>query len=384
MRRVLYLQYTNPAAYPPLEHSSRILADAGWDVLFLGTSGWGTAAFCFPPHPRITVRLMPFCEAGWRQKVHYLRFCVWALWRVLCWRPQWVYASDPFSCLPAILLQTLLRVKLLYHEHDSPGRSMGENIFLRVSTWARAMCARQASLCILPNQRRADLFAADTGRSGRVAVVWNCPAREEVGPPRAPGAGTELKIMYHGSIVPDRLPLAVVDALRAGPEDVSLTIAGYETVGSAGYVDRLRSHAEKLGVGRRVHYAGAIANRQDLLEICRGSDVGLSLLPLEMDDGNLQTLTGASNKPFDYLASGLAMVVSDLPDWQEMFVRPGYALACNPADGDSIAAAIRRFREDPAGMRAMGEKGRRRILAEWNYERQFQPILQVMSEGAQG
>jgi hypothetical protein len=32
MKRVLYLQYTNPAGYPPLEHSSGILADSGWDA----------------------------------------------------------------------------------------------------------------------------------------------------------------------------------------------------------------------------------------------------------------------------------------------------------------------------------------------------------------
>jgi len=26
LKRILYIQYTNPAGYPPLEHSSRILA----------------------------------------------------------------------------------------------------------------------------------------------------------------------------------------------------------------------------------------------------------------------------------------------------------------------------------------------------------------------
>ena len=40
-RRILYVQFTNPAAYPPLEHSARILADAGWDVMFLGTGALG-------------------------------------------------------------------------------------------------------------------------------------------------------------------------------------------------------------------------------------------------------------------------------------------------------------------------------------------------------
>ena len=33
-RRIMYVQYVNPGMYPPLEHSSRILADAGWEVCF--------------------------------------------------------------------------------------------------------------------------------------------------------------------------------------------------------------------------------------------------------------------------------------------------------------------------------------------------------------
>ena len=36
-RRILYIQFTDPAVYPPLEHSSRLLADRGWEVLILGT-----------------------------------------------------------------------------------------------------------------------------------------------------------------------------------------------------------------------------------------------------------------------------------------------------------------------------------------------------------
>jgi hypothetical protein len=33
VKRILYVQYTNPVGYPPLEHSSRILADAGLQIL---------------------------------------------------------------------------------------------------------------------------------------------------------------------------------------------------------------------------------------------------------------------------------------------------------------------------------------------------------------
>ena len=38
MQKVLFIQYAHSAAFPPLEHSSRILADARWQVLFLSVS----------------------------------------------------------------------------------------------------------------------------------------------------------------------------------------------------------------------------------------------------------------------------------------------------------------------------------------------------------
>src|ERR1700730_15905503 len=97
MMRILYLQYTNPAGYPPLEHSSRILADDGWQVLFLGTGAHGAGGLRFPEHARITVRLLNFQSAGWRQKLHYAWFCLWCFGWVMKWRPRWIYASDPLS-----------------------------------------------------------------------------------------------------------------------------------------------------------------------------------------------------------------------------------------------------------------------------------------------
>src|SRR5438105_5208762 len=91
-KRVVYLQYTNPAGYPPLEHSSRILARQGWEVLFLGTGALGAAVLRFPPHEHITVKMLPFQKAGWRQKAHYLRYCLWIVLWAVRWRPNWVFA----------------------------------------------------------------------------------------------------------------------------------------------------------------------------------------------------------------------------------------------------------------------------------------------------
>ena len=94
-------------------------------------------------------------------------------------------------------------------------------------------------------------------------------------------------------------------------------------------------------------------------------------------------MTGASNKPFDYMAAGLALLVSDRPDWRDMFVGPGYARACDPTDPASIAAALTWFLDHPAERRAMGARGRAKIAAEWNYDTAFAPVMSAlcMDEG---
>jgi glycosyltransferase involved in cell wall biosynthesis len=178
--------------------------------------------------------------------------------------------------------------------------------------------------------------------------------------------------------VPERLPLAVIEALAALPEGVSLTVVGYETVGSRGYLSVLLSRAAELGISRRLETLGALS-RDELMEVCGRHDAGFALMPMRSEDANLSAMTGASNKPFDYLACGLAVLVSQFPDWEEMFVRPGYGLSCDPSSPESIAAAAGRLYANPEETRAMGERGRQRILKDWNYERQFQPVLDLLN-----
>jgi spore maturation protein CgeB len=93
---------------------------------------------------------------------------------------------------------------------------------------------------------------------------------------------------------------------------------------------------------------------------------------------NLRFLPGASNKAFDYLAAGLALIVPDRIEWQQMYVEPGYALACSPNDPASLASVLHWCLEHSDKLRAMGERGRQRILSEWNYDQQFQPVLEYI------
>jgi len=384
--RIMYVQYTNPAGYPPLEHSSRILADRGWQVLFLGTDAHGAEALEFPAHPNLTVRRRKFQQPGLWQKLHFLAFNDWVLVSALRWKPKWIYASDPFACPVALLLKSI-GFRVLYHEHDSPGKvesrtAKVENFskpsaFQRFLLWTRKKLARCADLCVLPNERRIDVFKQQTATSRPVICVCNCPSRDEAGVQPEKSAD-DLILFYHGSIVPDRLPVSVIYALADLPSSVRLRIAGYETVGHPRYARELEEFAGSLRLGSRFEYLGSLSSRQALLPEPRKAHVGLALMPIKAIDLNLQTMTGASNKPFEYMACGLALLVSDLPDWSEMFVDPGFARACDPREPKNITEAVRWFIEHPKETREMGERGRKQVLDEWNYETQFEAVSRVL------
>ena len=117
---MIYVQYTNPASYPPLEHSSLILATSGWKVVFLGTGARGAGKLEFSAHPNIQVKRWRFVEGGVLQKIHYILFGLWCCGYALMWRPNWIYASDPLICPIALVIQRITGAKLVYHEHDSP------------------------------------------------------------------------------------------------------------------------------------------------------------------------------------------------------------------------------------------------------------------------
>jgi glycosyltransferase involved in cell wall biosynthesis len=375
--RILYVQYTNPAGYPPLEHSSQILARVGWEVLFLGTGAFGANALNFTQHCGISVKQIPFSPPGWRQKLHYTRFCVWVLVWIFRWQPRVVYASDLLACPIAYIISLFPGIQVIYHEHDSPSGD-ASSLFIRFCLSTRKLLAHRALACILPNQQRLESFiqATEKETNSTMLCVWNCPSQDEISAIRSPKTDGDLWLIYHGSIVPPQLPETIIQAMAKLSENIKLKIVGYETTGHIGYVKHLQELAEQLGIGERINYLGSVPTRLDLLAECQSCDVGLSLFPLK----SLQPMTGASNKPFDYLACGLPLLVSDLPDWKEMYVEPGYGLVANPEDPDRIAEALRWYLDRPQEMRNMGEQGRQQMLKEWNYENQFAKVKNLLNQ----
>ena len=91
-KNILYVQYTNPANYPPLEQSGLMLLNAGWDVRYFGVQSEGESSKLVFPEPLAGCQtLWQYKPPGISQKLHFGAFTFMALWRALWQRPAWVY-----------------------------------------------------------------------------------------------------------------------------------------------------------------------------------------------------------------------------------------------------------------------------------------------------
>ncbi|MBE2224105.1 MAG: glycosyltransferase [Anaerolineae bacterium] len=377
-RRILYIQYVNPAVYPPLEQSSQILADDGWDVLFMGLKSIGdTQKLHFPSHPHIYVKQFRSMPIGWQQKLNYLCFLVWVLIGTILWHPDWLYVSDLLACPIGLVLSFLPYIKIIYHEHDSPDVK-NISAFIRVLLYTRRKLAKRADICILPNEKRAQHFMLTLSLDKMPEVVWNCPRQSEV-TVRTKGYSEEgLSLWYHGTVVPQRIPFSLLEAIAELPPQVSLHIVGYSTIGHAKYVSELREKTIQLGISNRVVISDPLP-RYLLLKECQKYDVGLSFMPLVSDDLNMRHMVGASNKAFDYLACGMALLVSDMIEWNDFYVETGYGVSCDLQNPQSIIDALNWLLEHPHERQEMGKRGQERIHKEWNYEVQFSPVFERLN-----
>ena len=368
VRRVLFLQITEAGGYPPIIHASHLMASVGWDVMILNAPVL-EHRLEVPRHPQIRVANIRQRSSHQLRTPDYFRYMLAAGRLALTFRPDVVYASDPFAAGPALTAAKISNADLVYHEHDTPNPGVLNPQIAKL----RCKAARTARFVIFPNQARAKIAQTDLGfRDEQLRIVWNVPRRAELpvleARPQAP-----IVLHYHGNISPQLLPENLVEAMARCPHEFRLRILGYESPGARGYATRLVELGKRNGRGM-VEYPGQVSRDRLLTEAAHAS-IGVALMPQGSSDINLVNLVGASNKAFDYLAAGLALFVTGLPEWVETFVAPGYGRSCDPGKVESIAEQLCWFAEHPAEFRAMGLRGKAKVESDWNYDTLFRPVI---------
>lgn len=370
-KRVLYVQYTNPAAFPPLENSALLLAKRGWQVKFLGTEALGLDNVKLLSHPNIEIELISYCPPGQKQKLHYVWFLLRSLKEIVIGNYSCVYVSDIFASPVGWLASRFLSKRVFYHEHDTPHEA--QSSFTRFLHWTRKKLSSQADLCIFPQTERAKAFSKQFSQS-KVQICFNMPLRNSAIQLSENTKKKGFTLWYHGSLIEERLPFQVVDALKLLPSHVTLKFAGYETLSSKGFVSRFIDYARKLGVENRVEYCGVLDTRESLFQKAQECQLGLVLFQRRF----VEPMVGASNKPYDYLACGMPILFNDSSEWVSFFEKQGVGKSCDPQSSESIAKAVSSLINNENEYNKMREQGLEKIVNDWNYEVQFAPILKLM------
>lgn len=367
-RRALFIQATEPGAYPPLINAAHIMAEAGWQVTFLVSpvSGFGLSV---TPAPGINVIYLASRPTYIVDKRSYFNYCRKAIALARQLRPSVVYASDPTGALPGWLAAQLSGARLLYHEHDSPSV---ESDLHPVVRWARRWAAKAAEIVVFPNADRGRSAQESIGfDASKLQIVWNVPRLAEL--PDVPAkTASPLVLWYHGSINQERLPETILEAISKFNGAVRLDVAGYEAPGARGYIQKLINRWNVDGL-TLIKYFGEI-EYHDLLKHAANCHIGLAFMPMRTTDINMKHMVGASNKPFDYMAAGLALIVSDLPEWREMYADNRFGLACDPNLVEKIVTIIDLYKSNPNLISSTSYRCRNKIIQDWNYEKLFKNI----------
>ena len=394
MKKILYIQYTDPFLWPVIVHGSNILASKGHKILFLGVQSVADPSerIKMTLHKNITIRLLRYLKPGVQQIIQYIFYNFWVFFYCVFWRPQVVYASEKLVCPAAYLIKTLSKeIKLIYFEPIY----LGEHIenkpkFIKES---RSRLAKISDLCLLPNEVRLKKFREDVGDHGNAIFVHNFPRHqdfEDIPLKEKPTIG-KLKLFCIGFLGPDKLPIQLFEALEELKDKVELVIAGIDRYrdpeGRYSYSEIIKIEINQRALEENVQYVGLIKERSDLLQQCSKADVGLAfsgktaLIDVKSQfrtEGNVMvpefSMAGTSQRPFEYMGLGLVLLVSDLPEWEDFFVKDGYAYSCDTESSESIKETLEYLYDNRDSLFEKGRRNKKKILEEWNYNIEFKKV----------
>lgn len=175
----------------------------------------------------------------------------------------------------------------------------------------------------------------------------------------------EDKLCYIGSISPTRGIKPMVLSLAksklvmelAGPFSAGVTLA----------------ELQAMQGGEYVNYLG-ILDRAQITSLLQKVKVGLvTLLPTPSYVESLPI------KMFEYMLSGIPVLASNFPLWEDIILKYNCGLLVDPTDPEAIALACKKLLANQDESRQMGENGRSAVLEFFNWEKESETLLKFYS-----
>lgn len=326
--------------------------------------------------------LMPFVPPDSRASqimfyVQALTYTLMLMIAALFTRADIYYSRDTFSLFALSLIKP--RRSLVYEAHmlasGRGGRWIQQQVVRRVGTVIPITRKLQEDLqkLIEPPSRQENprfLVAHDGIRKERFEnMPSQAEARRQIGWPQE-----AFIVGYVGrlqTLTADKGVGTLVDAL-AQVGDVSLGLVG----GPDDIAEALRQHWMKIGLSAdQFLYAGQVAPDKVPLYLA-----ALDVCAIPLPWTTHFAYYTSPMKLFEYMASGRAIIASDLPSIAEVVKDSETALLVPPGDASALAAAIQRLRDDSTLRQRLAEAAYAEVMAHYTWAARAKAILAKVSE----
>ena len=237
-----------------------------------------------------------------------------------------VWANDYSTLFPALRVAHETRAKLIYDSHEiwletvnqffpTDAPTPKRQIFRVIIAVCRAIgnreeprMAARADAIVTANESFAEVLSNRLGRS-EIGVILNTPERTELRPCDririALGiAAADRIVLYQGGMSPGRGLSQLIASARYFSDGVKLVLLGGGMSEPA-----LRRATREAGLEDRVLFARTVP-QSELHEWTMSADLGVLIL----EPINLSKRLALANKIFEYMAAGIPILTTDLPE----------------------------------------------------------------------
>lgn len=348
--------------HKPVEFDSRVrreasaLAAAGHDVWVLELTAAAGATSRLDGFVRRSIAMPAWLRRRLPSTVQRGALLIGFVAAIVRVRPQIVHAHDAAMLLPGLCGARLVGARLVYDSHE-----LATSVPYRERAWAWFVAAIER--VVVP--RCAAVITVSDGIAARLreryrlrvdpTVLRNVSALEATGSgdlrARLGLEPDALLVLHQGAPAPGRGCEVLVRAI-ALLDDVHAAFLGDP---EPGYEARLRAVIRECRVEDRVSLLPSVPLHR-LLASTAEADIGVTLLQDTCENHRL----ALPNKLFEYIAAGVPVVASALPETERLVADYGVGWCVAPDDPEALAAALRRAlreRRDPALLRRIEAAG---------------------------
>lgn len=178
-----------------------------------------------------------------------------------------------------------------------------------------------------------------------------------------------VEVLFHGGFWANRGLEELIEAAKRF-EGVHLTLRGFGTLEKA-----LKEAVEQAGLENVVSFEGPVPIDR-VVDAASNTDIGV----IPYKPVCLNNRYSTPNKLFEYMAAGIAVAASDLPEIGRIVRSEGIGVLFNPCDPTSIANAINYLAADRRRLRAMKARSKQAALERHNWQVDDRRLIEVYRE----